>query len=108
MPTDNPWQLYSTTPGWEGCAAALTDALTTQLAALDRMVAPDQPVPVPVSLAAHASFNAVLKVMERKDYQRFGATDSEPRSYLAWAITRHIRNKHASRLYVDRFGDVTE
>lgn len=104
MTIANPWQLYSTVSGWETAAGMLSMELDVVLMRVDKMVASG----TPVSLAANAMFNVMADMMGQPDFQRFGADDSEPRSYLASRIQKHIREVHKVRYYVDRFGGVTE
>ncbi len=104
MNENNPWQLYSTISGWESAAALLETGLHVALDELDRMVASG----TPVSLAANAIFNSMVKLMEMPDARKYGADDSEPRSYLASRIQKHIRTNHKVKYYVDRWGGVAE
>jgi hypothetical protein len=104
MSEHNPWELYSSTPGWEMASQTLTIALGTVLTRLDRLVATGTPIP----LAANAVFNDMVKIMSGTRMEKYGATDSEPRAYLASQIQKHIRVTHHVKYFVDRFGDVTE
>jgi hypothetical protein len=102
MIKDNPWELYSSVRGWELTSKVLTLKLDVALIKLDKMVATG----TPVGLATNAIFNEMLAVMDR--IEKYGANDSEPRSYLAQCLQHHIRKTHHVSYYVDRFGDITE
>lgn len=102
MSTNNPWQLYSTVHGWQSAAEMLSMELDVVLLRLDNMVATG----TPISLAANAMFNVMAEMMSKPEFSRFGADDSEPRSYLAHRLTKHMRETHKARLYVDRWGGV--
>lgn len=105
MSNNNPWQLYQFIPNWEEATQVLNTKLDLVLAKLDRLVASG----TPIALAAHTVFiDMDHLVLSRTDLRKYGSDDSEPRSYLASRIQRHIREKHHVNYYVDRFGDVTE
>ena len=99
----NPWELYSSKPGWEAVAERLDCAVTDALAALDSAVA----VGETAGKAAEDAFASVNAVMDREENASFGASDTEPRDHLAVLIQRHLRATHGFKdARVSRFGCV--
>ena len=69
----NPWELYSSKPGWEAVAERLDCAVTDALAALDSAVA----VGETAGKAAEDAFASVNAVMDHEENASFGASDTE-------------------------------
>jgi len=104
MSTNNPWQLYTSVPGWQGASGQLEDHMRDALVALDRMVASG----TPVSLAINAQFTVMSRHMDGEGLSQYGASDSEGRDELARRLQAHARALYGVRYYVDRWGGVSE
>ena len=100
--TNNPWELYSSMPGWEAVSDRLDSATNAALVEMDRNIAGGATIPV----AAVVAFKAVSSIMAVNS--EFGALDSEPRGHLGGLIGKHIRLRYGVTFLVDRFGDCYE
>jgi hypothetical protein len=97
---NNPWQLYDSTPGWQEASAQLTEALTRAVTAMDAEIAGGRSI----AEACGDAWMAVERVMN--SISGFGATDSEPRSHLAFRLAAHVRKIHRTEIDIDRWGAI--
>lgn len=75
----NHWELFESVRGWNLASAALDKAWEEA-----KLLAPEKPSRERAKLAREY----VRKVMAK--YTKYGATDTEPDSYLAWLVDKHF------------------
>ena len=83
----NPWDLFTSVDGWVIVSEKLTLALKDSLNQIDKDLADN----VPAIDAVQVAYKNMLKLMEYN--VQYGATDTEPHSYLACALKNHLSKR---------------
>lgn len=86
----NPWDLYTSEPGWQRCSIRLDRALADALDTLDARVTDGHNI---IS-AAHMACVQMMGMMREDDNQRYGAFDSEPLHRMERLICAHVRARY--------------